>query len=158
MSSCLTISLVSERRPGPTSEVDDRGSCASLLPLAGWSRLRQWSSHAIGNRPEEGARDVQKMNDRGGKQVFLPKSTGNMRSCFAASQWQKQLGYNKGKIKQISVWDIHIYMNPRLHQQKNFFIYPNHRYMKDCLPCLRSKCVLVIARNDILIQNQTSGA
>ena len=31
----LTVSLVSERRPGPTSKVDDRGSRASLLPLAG---------------------------------------------------------------------------------------------------------------------------
>ena len=31
----LTVSLVSERRPAPTSEVDDRGSRASLLPLAG---------------------------------------------------------------------------------------------------------------------------
>ena len=30
----LTDLLVSERRPGPTSEVDDRGSRASLLPLA----------------------------------------------------------------------------------------------------------------------------
>ena len=53
----------------------------------------------------------------------------------------------------------HTYLyESKIASTKIFFKYPNHRYMKDCLPCLRSKCVLVIARNDKLIQNQTSGA
>ena len=46
-------------------------------------------------------------------------------------------------------------MNPQLHQQKAFN--PNPRYMKDCLPSLCFKCVIVIG-NGKIIQHRTSGA
>ena len=55
-----TVSLLMERRPAVSFEVDDCGSRAGRVLLVEFFRLRRWGFHAIGGRPEEGTRDVQK--------------------------------------------------------------------------------------------------